>query len=146
MIKSGTLLKITAALAAIQGTAHAALLLTYRPSHGLAESVVVAAMRGRAFAFGGFAPHSYWEMYIGYGLFAAFNCAIEAVLFWQLAGWDEVERARARPIILLFLLANLGYAGLVARFFFLVPMVFDLLIAALLAAALRRTQLAAGRV
>ena len=30
------------------------------------------------------APRSYWDSYFGYGLFASFNCLVEAVLFWQL--------------------------------------------------------------
>lgn len=42
----------------------------------------------------------------------------------------------ARPMIALFVLANLGHALLTARYFFPVPVVFDLLIAACLAWAL----------
>ena len=131
-----TFLRIAAALAAIQGIAHGALLVSYQPGHGAAEVAVVEAMRSAFFDFGGFAPHSYWEMYIGYGLFVALNCLIQAVVLWLLASRWRADPRSARPLVAVFLAANLLYAALVARFFFRLPMWFDLAIAGLLTAVL----------
>jgi hypothetical protein len=128
------LLRIASLLALIQFAAHTSLLLTYAPKHGPEEAAVVEAMKSHAFNFGGVRPHSYWEMYFGYGLFAAVNCLIEAILFWQLTS-GSVNLAPARSIVLLFCLANIGYAILVWKYFFLVPLVFDAAIALCLAAA-----------
>jgi hypothetical protein len=128
-----TLLRAAAVMAFLQFAAHTYLLLSYTPKHGAEEVAVVETMKSHRFDFAGRAhPHSYWELYIGYGLFAALNCLIEAVLFWQLAGMNG-----AKPIVALFLLANLAYAALVWRFFFfLPPLMADLVIAGCLGAAL----------
>lgn len=131
-MKPSILLRIAAAVALLQFIAHTSLLLSYEPSHGPAETTLVQAMRDNRFDFGGFEPHSYWQMYIAYGLFAAVNCLIEAVLFWQLSSVARTDPARVRPFAALFLAANLGYATLVALYFFPIPLLADLTIAACL--------------
>ena len=130
------LLRLAAGLALVQGLAHGSLLLSYRPSHGPDEVALVQSMQATAFDFGGFQPHSYWEMYIGYGLFAALTCVIEALLFWQLARVAATIPARVRPLAAVFIVANLGYAALMARYFFWMPLMFDLLVASLLGLAI----------
>ena len=75
---------------------------------------------------------SYWDMYFGYGLEAAFICLVEAVLFWQLATIAGAAPAMVRPIVVLFLVANIAHAILVSRYFFLTPLVPDVVIALLL--------------
>ena len=75
---------------------------------------------------------SYWDLYFGYGVEAAFICLVEAILFWQLAGIAGATPAIVRPIVALFLVTNVGHAILVTRYFFLVPLVPDILIALLL--------------
>ena len=73
-------------------------------------------------------------MYFGYGLIAGGVCLVEAVLLWQLARIAAVNPALPRPILALLVLANIAHVLLVARYFmFVIPMVFDVLIAALLA-------------
>jgi hypothetical protein len=131
---SATILRIAAALAAIQGSAHGSLFLRARPRHGPAEEAVVEAMQSNRFDFAG-AMRSYWDFYYGYGLQAAAACLVEAVLFWQLARVAESQPALIRPIVGLFVLVNVGHALLTARYFFYVPIVFDLAIAACLASA-----------
>jgi hypothetical protein len=130
-----TLLHIAAAVALLQFFAHGVLFVRSKPTHGAAESAVVAAMKEQRFNFGG-SVRSYWDMYFGYGLEAAFICFVEAILFWQLAAMAGAAPAMARPIVALFLVANLAHAVLVLRYFFLVPLVPDLIIALLLGWAL----------
>jgi hypothetical protein len=81
-------------------------------------------------------------MYFGYGLEAAFICLVEAILFWQLAAIAGTAPAMVRPIVALFLMANIAHAILVTRYFFRVPLVPDALIALLLAC----TMVISGRV
>lgn len=127
------ILRIAAGLAAVQGIAHGTLFLRAKPRHGATEVAVVQAMQSNRFDFAG-ATRSYWDFYFGYGIQAAASCLVEAVLFWQLAKIAESQPRLVLPTVGLFVLVNLGHAALIARYFFWLPMVFDLTIAACLAA------------
>ena len=96
------LLRIAAALAAVQGTAHAARFAS-----------------------------ADWDLHYGYALQAA-ACPVEAMLFWQLGKIAEIYLTLVRPSVALFVFVNVGHALLTARYFFYVPIVFDLMIAAFL--------------
>lgn len=125
------ILRIAGALAAFQGIAHGMLFIRAKPRHGPAEIAVVDAMKSNQFDFAG-ALRSYWDFYFGYGLEAAAICIVEAVLFFQLASMARSNPALARPMVGLFVAFNMGHALLTARYFFYVPIVFDLMIAACL--------------
>jgi hypothetical protein len=127
-MKAGVLLRTASLVALFQFIAHTSLLMTYVPKHGPEEVALVAAMKSHVFSFSG-AHHSYWEMYFGYGLFAAFNCLVEALLFWQLARFAKNSPSLIRPLAALFCFANVGYAVLVLKYFFVVPLVPDVIIA-----------------
>src|SRR5579864_3440481 len=129
------LLRILAVMALLQFVGHGAMFVRARPSHGPEEVAIVKAMRSRAFKFAA-APRSYWDMYFGYGLEAAFVCLVEAVLFWLLAGAAPGNGRLVRSIAPLFVIANVAHILLLVRYFaFPVPIVFDGLIAAGLVAA-----------
>jgi hypothetical protein len=134
------LLRIAAVVALLQFVGHGTLLLRAKPTHGAAEVAVTDAMKQARFNFGG-SMRSYWDMYTGYGLEAAFICLVEAILFWQLAAIAGSTPMIVRPIVALFLAANAAHVILVMRYFFLVPLIPDVLIALLLA----WTLLIAGR-
>jgi len=125
------LLRAAAVLALVQGVAHGGLFIAAKPQYGAPEIAVIEAMKTHRFFAGG--TRSYWDMYFGYGLIAAGVCIVEAVLLWQLARVSAANPTLARPIIALLVAANLAHLVLVGRYFmFLVPMAFDVLIAALL--------------
>ncbi|MBI3796492.1 MAG: hypothetical protein HY268_05910 [Deltaproteobacteria bacterium] len=132
------LLRIAATVALVQGTAHGLLVVFDSPKNGPAEIAVVEAMRSQQFNFRG-SMRSYWDFHFGYGLFSAFTCLIEAVLFWQLAKFANTNPSLSKQIVALFFFANLGYAILVWRYFFITPLVFDLAITICLGLALMRT-------
>jgi hypothetical protein len=136
-MRSAVWLRAASVVAFAQFVAHTAMFLSAKASHGPAEVAVVEAMKSQKFLFDG-SLRSYWDLYFGYGLFAAFNCLVEAVLFWQLARLAKAGAAHGRPIVALYCIANLGYALLVLRYFFIVPLVPDLVIAVCLALAWRR--------
>jgi hypothetical protein len=133
--KTVVLIRAASLVALLQFVAHGTMFLRYAPKHGPAEAAVVEAMRSQSFNFGG-SVRSYWDLYVGYGLLAAFTCLVEAVLLWQLAALVSTTSAPVRPILALIILANLGHIALCWRYFFFVPMIPDAAIAACLAAAL----------
>jgi hypothetical protein len=101
---------------------------------GTKEGAVVEAMKSNQFDVMG-ATRSYWDFFIGYGLTISVSSLIQAVVFWQLAGLTKTEPRRIRPIIAAFLFANLGFAVLAWRYFFIAPFVGSLLTAIVLGVA-----------
>jgi hypothetical protein len=140
-VRATALLSVAAATAFTQFVGHGTLFVRSRPTHGPEEVAVVEAMRTHAFAFAA-APRTYWDMYFGYGLEAAFICLVEAVLLWQLASLAASAPKAVRPMVALVLAANIAHLVMLARYFaFPLPMMFDAAIAALLGWALFVTRL-----
>lgn len=94
---------------------------------GTKEGAVVAAMKSNQFDVMA-ATRSYWDFFIGYGLTISVSELLLAVLFWQLADFAKSDPRRLRPIIATFLLANLAFTILAWRYFFIPPLLVDLLI------------------
>ena len=138
-ITAPALLRAAAVLAFVQFVGHGALFFRAEPRHGPAEIAVVEAMRANEFEFGG-RMRSYWDMYFGYGLQAAFACLVEAVLLWQLAAIAARDPLVVRPIAVLIAAANLAHIALIARYFgLLLPIAFDsAIVVALVALLIRR--------
>ena len=134
-MSAALLLRLASVVAFLQWGAHTMLFLRSTPKHGPEEVAVVEAMRTHYFAFGG-ASRSYWDFYFGYGLMAAFVVLVEAVLFWQLAGGAAAARPLVRSVAVLFLVYNVGHALLAGRYFFVTPIIPDILIALVLLAAI----------
>ena len=128
------LLRVAAIVAAVQGTAHATLVLKYTPAHGAAELAVVEAMQSYHFLFGGFS-RTYWDFYFGYAMMSAFACFIEALVFWQLSKFAGEHAPVVRSVAAVFILFNVGHAILATRYFFILPAAFDALLVLLLGAA-----------
>lgn len=129
-----TFLRIAAIVALLQFAAHTSLIIFSSPKHGPDEVAVVQAMKSHRFNFLG-SQRSYWDFYFGYALEAAFICLIEAVLFWQLAAGASTSPLLIRPIAGLFFLFNGVHILLVWRYFFVTPIIPDLLIMASLGLA-----------
>lgn len=129
-MSSIALFRIAAVLALVQGIAHATLIVFASPKHGPEEVAIIDTMKSRRFNFLG-AQRSYWDFYFGYALIAAIICLVEAALFWQAAGLGPTV---IRPVAGVFIAYNLVHAGLAWRYFFITPIVADLLITACLVA------------
>jgi hypothetical protein len=130
-----TSLRVAAILAAIQYGAHTILFLRAKPSHGRDEIELVERMQSLRWSFGGF-QRSYWNFYFGYGLLTILWGVIEVVLLWQLAGIANTGLVSVAPLVATLLAANLGHAVLTLRYFFLLPPLFDILVAIALVVAL----------
>jgi hypothetical protein len=94
---------------------------------GTKEGAVVQAMKSNQFDVMG-ATRSFWDFFIGFGLTISVSSLVQAVVFWQLAGLAKTEPGRVRPIIAAFLCANIGFAILAWRYFFIPPLVGAVLI------------------
>jgi hypothetical protein len=94
---------------------------------GTKEGAVVETMKSNQFDVMG-ATRSYWDFFIGYGLTISVSELLQAVVLWQLAGLVKTDPRRTRPIVAAFLLANLGFGILAWKYFFIPPLLGDLLI------------------
>jgi|KBSSwiStaDraftv2_1062776.scaffolds.fasta_scaffold00255_19 hypothetical protein len=122
-------LRLTAAVALIQGLGHAALFMSARPRHGPGEVAVIKAMRSQSFDFGGFAPHSYWDMYFGYGLLAVMFALFIAVILWLASGLSD-QPGQVRRFAAVVGIAVGVHALIIGRYFFRLPLEFDLAVVA----------------
>ena len=125
-MKPTIILRIASLLALLQYSAHAFLFLSATPTDGPDEIAVIDAMKSRVAGL----SWSYWDFYFGYGLMVILSGVIQVVLLWLLAVLAKHESYRLRPIIALFIFANVTHALLVWKYFQLIaPMAFDVLIA-----------------
>lgn len=116
-MKPAIFLRIASLLALLEVLGHTFLFVTYRPRHSSEEIAVVESMKSHAFNFGGLAPHSYWELYFGYGLFVTVGCLIEAGVLWQLASLVKVAPAQVRTLAAIFFVGEAGYIFLIWKYF-----------------------------
>jgi len=95
------------------------------PSWGI--DAMVAQMKGMSFHVQGM-RRTYWDFFVGFGLFVSILQLFAAVVAWQLAGLDPPTLKRLPQIRWGFALAFAGVAGLSWLYFFPVPLVFSLAI------------------
>jgi hypothetical protein len=98
------------------------------------QQTAVMAMKSNVFQTMG-VTRTYWDFFLGYGLFISLNLFVQAVLFWQLGTIAKKNALEVRPIIALFAIGYLGFAFLSWRYFFSAPMTAELLIAGCLITA-----------
>lgn len=96
--------------------------------------VLVGSMRSIHFDAQGFS-RSYWDFFVGFGLFVSVFLLFSAVLAWQLGGVRRENLASMRGIAWVFAGCFFAVAFLSWRFFFAVPIIFSVAIALCLIAA-----------
>jgi hypothetical protein len=95
---------------------------------------LIASMRSVHFDVQGFS-RSYWDFFVGFGLFVSAFLLFAAVLAWQLSRLPAEALARMRGIGWAFAVCFAVISALTWRFFFIAPLVFSILITLCLAAA-----------
>jgi hypothetical protein len=98
-------------------------------------TIAVDAMKTNQFLLMGH-MRSFWDFYRGMGLAATISLTAEAILFWQLASLAKADARPLRPIMATFLIAYTALAVNSYTYFFLPPVIVELMIAACLALAL----------
>lgn len=99
-----------------------------------AAAAVAANMRTRFPVFG--LTRSYSDFYMGMGLGVTIFLTMDALLLWILASMARRDASRLRPLIAVFALGYLAFAFNSYTFFFVLPVITELLIVACLAAAI----------
>lgn len=125
-MRPATFLRIAAVLTLVHSTLHTIGGVFGKVSSGPAE-LAVASMKANQFAMMG-SLRTYWDFYMGFGLGITIFLTVEAIVFWLLASRIQSEGAKLRQIILLFALGYLALAVNSFRFFFLAPVINELLI------------------
>jgi glycerol uptake facilitator-like aquaporin len=134
MMKPALFLRIAAVLTLIHAVLHTIGGVFGTPQPGPA-TVAVMAMKTNQFLMMGHS-RNYWDFYRGFGLAISIVLTAEAIVFWQLGSLAKTDARRLRPILATFLV---GYAALAVNsytYFFLAPVITELLIAASLALAI----------
>jgi uncharacterized membrane protein YjdF len=98
-------------------------------------AVAVEAMKTNQFLLMGH-MRSFWDFHRGFGLGFTIFLTAEAVLFWQLGSLAKTDPQRLRPIMATFLVAYTVLAMNSYTYFFLAPVITEILIAACLASAI----------
>jgi hypothetical protein len=98
-------------------------------------AVAVAAMKSNQFLLLG-NTRSYWDFYMGMGLCVTIFLTVEAIVFWTLGSLAKTDAVRLRPILAAFIAGYLALAVNSWRYFFLGPVITEILIALCLALAI----------
>ena len=96
--------------------------------------VDTSAMRSTQFQILGF-TRTYWDFYVGFGLFISVFLLLAAVLAWQLGSLPAQTAPLLRVTAWTFSLCFAAVTVLSWMYFFAIPIVFSTLITACLAAA-----------
>jgi hypothetical protein len=98
-------------------------------------AVAVAAMKSNQFLLMGH-MRSFWDFYRGLGLGATISMTAEAIVLWQLASLARTDARRMRPIITTFAVAYAVLAVNSYTYFFLGPVIAEILIVVCLGLAI----------
>jgi hypothetical protein len=132
-MKSVIFLRIASVLTLIHSILHTIGGVFGKPVTPVAARVA-AEMRTTFPAFG--SMRSYSDFYLGLGLGITIFLTVDAVLLWILASMAKNDSAQLRPIIAVFALGYLAFAFNSYAFFFMGPVIVELLIVACLVAAI----------
>jgi hypothetical protein len=134
MIKPALFLRIAAILTFIHAVLHTIGGVFSKPDPGPA-TVAFQAMKLNQFLLMGH-TRSYADFYRGLGLCVTIFLTAEAVVFWQLASLAQKDARPLRPILATFLVAYATLAANSSAYFFLGPVITEILIAACLGLAI----------
>lgn len=133
-MKPALFLRIASVLTLIHAALHTIGGVFGNPGPGVATTTY-ALMKANHFPALG-AIRSYWEFYRGMGLAVSIFLIIEGIVFWQLASLSKTNGSRLRPILAAFLVGYVAMAVNSYLYFFLAPVIVELLIAACLGVAI----------
>jgi hypothetical protein len=131
-------LRIASVLTLIHSVLHTVGGVFGKPGPGAAATAYSAMQANRFDVLGNL--RSYADFYRGMGLGATITLTIEAVLFWQLASMSKKDGARLRTILWIFVVEYLALAVNSYLYFFMGPVITEILIAGCLGMAIFSTK------
>ena len=87
--------------------------------------VDLRSMQSTHFYIMGFS-RTYWDFYVGFGLFVSAFLLLAVVLAWQLGGLPPESLARMRGTACAFALCFIAVTVLSWKYFFMIPIVFSI--------------------
>ena len=133
-MKPVVFLRIASVLTLIHSILHTIGGVFSGPGPGPAAAVW-AAMKANEFAVFGL-TRSYFLFYRGLGLGITIFLTAEAIVFWQLGSLARTDGARLRPVLATFMVAYLVFAANSFVYFFYLPVIVEIVIAACLGMAI----------
>ena len=135
-MKTSLFYRIAAVLILLFAVGHTIGFLQSDPRWGV--DALLASMKSIHFNIQGFS-RSYWDFFVGFGLFVTVFLLFAAVLAWQLGGVATETLARMRVIAWTFAFCFAVITILSWRYFFAIPLVFSFLITVCLGLAAWRS-------
>ncbi len=134
MTKSAFFLRVAAVVTFVQAVLHTIGGVFGDPDPG-PGAVAVQAMKVNQFLLLG-RMRSYWDFYRGFGLGATISLTAEAILFWQLSMLAKKDARLLRPILATFLVAYAVMAVDAYAYFFVGPVITEILVVGCLGMAI----------
>ncbi len=135
-MKASTFYRIAAVLILLFAVGHTVGFLQSDPKWGV--DTLLASMRSIHFDVQGFS-RTYWDFYVGFGLFVTVFLLLAVVLAWQLGGLPAETLAMMRGVAWALPLCFAAITVLSWRYFFIIPIVFSIVITVCLIAAAWRS-------
>jgi hypothetical protein len=130
-MKSHVLLRVASALTLAHALLNSFAGLLSGTSENQEEALLLNAMKALKFDAMG-SLRTYWDFYFGFGVLLTVNLLLISALLWQLASLVKVAPAIARPFIGLLCIAFMAFAVLSGLYFFIAPLVIEVIVALLL--------------
>jgi hypothetical protein len=125
-MRPSLLYRVAAVLLALFAAGHTAGFREVDPQWGI--DAVINGMKASSFQVLGM-QRTYWDFFVGLGLFVSVLQLFAALVAWQLATLDPPILARMGLIRWGFVVAFVGLSGLSWRYFFPIPLLFSVAIA-----------------
>jgi hypothetical protein len=132
-MSASLMLRIAAVLTLVYGAGHTAG-MPWTPSISSTDMTVLEGMQADRFAFAGI-TRTYFDFYLGSGVAITLCLAMQAGVLWLLAPLAETPSLHIRLIIVTFFVGSVAHALVVVTYFYWVPLVFAIPIAACLGLA-----------
>jgi hypothetical protein len=133
-MKARTLLRTASVLTLVPALLNAFAGLLSGTSNAQDETAVLGAMKALRFDAMG-SMRTYWDFYFGFGVFLSANLILLSAVMWQLATLAETAPGSARTFIGLLCIGFVVFAALSSLYFFVAPVVIELMIAVVLGLA-----------
>jgi hypothetical protein len=137
-MKSTLFLRIASVLTLIHAALHTIGGVFGKPMPGAAQ-IAFTAMQSNHFLVMGL-PRSYAEFYRGLGLGATISMTLEGIVLWLLGSLAKTDAHRLRPVMGVFMAGWVAIAVNSYVYFFLPPVIAELLIVACLGMAILTAQ------
>jgi hypothetical protein len=131
-LKASLLYRITSILLVLFAVGHTLGFRRTKPEWGMEP--VLASMREIHFVVDGF-TRTYWNFYVGFGLFVSVLLLFAALVSWQLGGLPADALLLMRGIVWALAICFVVVTILSWKYFFILPIVFSIAITACLVAA-----------